>query len=244
MSRPGAGPQRFHADAGDTHLQLARLSPRHRLFNVFCIAFPAEESIKRIYCTILEAFFTGGAFDKVLGGDFAEKLSSVAMDAFTAIVEALPPTPAKFHYIFNLRDLSRITEGVMLCTPDKFPTSASVARLLRHEICRVFCDRLVSTTDRGWFATKMATVLKEKVAKEWAEDDFRSLLFGSYMNASKGAAVAPYEACEMKASQAKFADYLGDYNLATTKPMNLVFFSDACAHLARISRVERGFGSS
>ena len=43
VSRPGAGPQRFHADAGDTHLQLARLSPRHRLFNVFCPLVDLEE---------------------------------------------------------------------------------------------------------------------------------------------------------------------------------------------------------
>ena len=38
-------------------------------------------------------------------------------------------------------------------------------------------------------------------------------------------------------AQAKFDEYLGDYNVNTTKPMNLVFFKDACLHLARISRV-------
>ena len=35
VSRPGAKAQTFHADAGDRHLQLARLSPRHRMFNMF-----------------------------------------------------------------------------------------------------------------------------------------------------------------------------------------------------------------
>lgn len=35
ISRPGAKAQRFHADAQDTHFRLARLNPRHRLFNVF-----------------------------------------------------------------------------------------------------------------------------------------------------------------------------------------------------------------
>ena len=42
---------------------------------------------------------------------------------------------------------------------------------------------------------------------------------------------------ELDRSQAKFDEYLGDYNVNTTKPMNLVFFKDACLHLARISRV-------
>lgn len=35
VSRPGAKAQGFHADAGRRHLALARLNPRHRLFNVF-----------------------------------------------------------------------------------------------------------------------------------------------------------------------------------------------------------------
>ena len=35
LSQPGAAAQRFHADADDTHFQLARLCPRHRLYNVF-----------------------------------------------------------------------------------------------------------------------------------------------------------------------------------------------------------------
>ena len=35
ISQPGAKAQRFHADAADTHFRLARLCPRHRLFNVF-----------------------------------------------------------------------------------------------------------------------------------------------------------------------------------------------------------------
>ena len=65
-----------------------------RLFNVFSIAFPPEESIRRIYATILETFFTANAFDKSMqGNDLASRCTSVMMDVFNAVVAALPPTP-------------------------------------------------------------------------------------------------------------------------------------------------------
>jgi len=119
-----------------------------RLYNTFCITFPPEESIKRIYSTILERFFDSGAFHSSLKGAFSSSVSSTTMEIFNAIVEKLPPTPAKFHYIFNLRDLSRITEGVMMATPDKFPESKCVVRLLRNEILRVILACFVGSADK------------------------------------------------------------------------------------------------
>ena len=118
-----------------------------RLFNTFCITFPPESSILLIYRTILETFFNEGAFIGDFQGDeLAGKLTSAAMAIFNAIVAALPPTPAKFHYIFNLRDLSRITEGIMLSTPDKFTKTDDVVKLLRHETMRIFCTASSATT--------------------------------------------------------------------------------------------------
>lgn len=59
-----------------------------RLFNVFCIAFPPEASIKQIYTSILHTFFSTGAFDRGLqGADFAEKLTATMFDVFNAIVQ-------------------------------------------------------------------------------------------------------------------------------------------------------------
>ena len=37
---------------------------------------------------------------------------------YNIIVEKMPPTPSKFHYIFNLRDLSRVYEGMCNATSD------------------------------------------------------------------------------------------------------------------------------
>lgn len=58
------------------------------------------------------------------------------------IVE-LPPTPSKFHYIFNLKDLSRICAGMLLIDSKMFKFPKQFVRVWRNEFTRVICDRLV-----------------------------------------------------------------------------------------------------
>jgi dynein heavy chain len=66
------------------------------------------------------------------------------MSLYYTIVEKLPRTPVKFHYEFNLRDLSRIYEGLLQSTVDKFDTKEKFIRLWRNESSRVFTDKLIN----------------------------------------------------------------------------------------------------
>lgn len=45
--------------------------------------------------------------------DLADNLVAAAVDVYERIAEDLLPTPAKSHYVFNLRDLSKCVQGVL-----------------------------------------------------------------------------------------------------------------------------------
>lgn len=43
----------------------------------------------------------------------ADKIVNAAVDVYLKICAELLPTPAKSHYVFNLRDLSKSMQGVL-----------------------------------------------------------------------------------------------------------------------------------
>jgi dynein heavy chain len=54
------------------------------------------------------------------------------------------PTPAKSHYTFNLRDLSKVFQGMYQASAKKLTEAVGYFRLWAHETARVFCDRLTT----------------------------------------------------------------------------------------------------
>lgn len=78
------------------------------------------------------------------------------------------PTPAKFHYLFNMRDLSKVFQGIILAQRDRLmlnsPLGAALpafggrvnspegylVALWAHEAQRVFADKLITLEDKAW----------------------------------------------------------------------------------------------
>ncbi|KAF9816548.1 hypothetical protein SFRURICE_010707 [Spodoptera frugiperda] len=162
-----------------------------------------------------------------------------SLDIFSALVEELLPTPTKSHYTFNLRDLSKVFQGILMMDPKSVTDVDDVIRLWYHEHQRVYQDRLVNDTDRRWFTDLMHKKLRSEFNKE--PDDLladRMMLFGDFMDL--GADDRKYvEIVDKEELNYVLGHYLEEYNIATTAPLDLVLFEDAVAHLCRIARIMR-----
>jgi dynein heavy chain len=63
-------------------------------------------------------------------------------------METLLPTPMKSHYLFNLRDFSKVIMGICMSDKESITTPEILVRLWTHEVWRVFADRLINEDDR------------------------------------------------------------------------------------------------
>ena len=104
--------------------------------------------MKRIFQEIITIKFT--QFHEEIKG-LNEPLAIATINIFNTMVVRFLPTPAKSHYTFNMRDVSKVFQGVYQANKNYYETRESVAKLWAHETLRVFSDRLNSDEDRTIF---------------------------------------------------------------------------------------------
>ena len=137
-----------------------------RQFTIFNCTLPSNASIDKIFGVIGCGYFCKER-------NFNKEVVSMVGDLVTCTrrlwqltkVKMLP-TPAKFHYVFNLRDLSRIWEGMLHVEPDAMSDTKVLLALWKHECTRVIADRFVNAEDKGWFDRCIYRVIEEELGDE------------------------------------------------------------------------------
>ncbi|XP_063042411.1 dynein axonemal heavy chain 2 [Engraulis encrasicolus] len=214
---------------GRTHIS-GRLQSR---FNLINMTFPAESQIKRIYGTMINQKLQEFEEEvKPIGG----VITQATLELYYAVIARFLPTPAKMHYLFNLRDISKVFQGLLRAHRDFHDTKTSITRLWIHECFRVFSDRLIDQADMEAFVGLLA----EKLGSLF-EQTFHNIcpnkqppIFGDFLREPR-----VYEdLLDFKALKSYMETQLEDYNLTPgVVPMSLVLFRDAIQHVTRVVRV-------
>lgn len=85
-----------------------------RHFNIITYTNLGKESIKMIFQKIMDAFL--GSFSQDIAAGLDE-LVNATYRVYEAVASNLKPTPNKSHYTFNLRDMSKIFQGLCSAHP-------------------------------------------------------------------------------------------------------------------------------
>ncbi|KAL1116904.1 hypothetical protein AAG570_005373 [Ranatra chinensis] len=206
------------------------------MFSVFNMTFPSDATVTHIYLSILRGHL--GIFPDDVR-ELAPNVIAATLYLYKAAVNELPPTPSKFHYIFNLRDLSRIVAGLLLTAPAHYQQPQLFVKVWRNEFTRVICDRLINDADQKLMSDNMLNAMLAYFPEHNVYAMTDPLLYGDYRNALSEDEPRDYEdLIDYEAIYCLFSEILNDYNERNLK-MNLVLFEDALEHLTRIHRVLR-----
>ncbi len=111
-----------------------------------------------------------------------DSLVSNTIHIYRTVSERFKPTPAKSHYTYNLRDVSKVFQGIAKASPKAIRQENDMVKLWAHECQRVFQDRLISEQDRVKFDDTLKEIIKDKFKREWKTIvEVEPLLFASFV---------------------------------------------------------------
>jgi dynein heavy chain len=233
-----------------------------RNFFIFNLVLPSITSINDIYGQMLQGRFNSTDFDEPTL-ECVSKLTTATIQLWRTMKTKMLPTPAKFHYVFNMRDLSRVFQGILL-TPKESITEGGIRQkegklkdftpakmlvgLWKHECDRVFSDKLASEKDKTNY---------EDFITDIGSNEFGGELFNQACSDQKHMVSFlrddVYDEDEILVEEAPkvYEDggsldlireraymFLEKYNQENpSKKMELVLFEDALKHLLRINRL-------
>eukprot|EP00941_MAST-03F_sp_MAST-3F-sp1_P001388 g1388.t1 len=228
-----------------------------RQFMCFNMILPSATSINNIYGQMLAGRFPEDEFDKETLS-VVNKLTVATIDLWNIMKDKMLPTPAKFHYVFNLRELSRVFQGILL-TPKEvilkggqqtanMKPAQMILRLWFHECERVFCDKLTNTADKEKYQEmcnhQAKSVFGDKAVKEAQSEEtffvnfFRDAVIDEEEDAPEERPMIYEPGGSLEAIKDRVDSFQEKYNeVNVARQMNLIFFDDAMKHLIRISRI-------
>jgi dynein heavy chain len=242
---------------------IAALNPTAGSFNVhpryqgqfatFAVPLPDNSSLTTVYGQLLTQHFS--SFPAALR-ECCESITKATLEVHQQVRETFVSSTLKFHYQFNMRDLSNIFQGICNITPRSRFDKVKLIRLWRHECLRVFSDRFRTLEDIDDFLNKILNKKTESTFRAEAKDVMMNPeayerkkkgleekkdsktdeplpeMFFSWMTSNPSYVPVP----SMKKLKTVLERSLQAYNEQFVT-MDLELFGMACEHILRIVRI-------
>ena len=225
-----------------------------RHFFIFNMVLPNEQSVNDIYGKIIDVFFVPKVFGEAISLQ-AKKLTKLTSDLLKKMKTKFITTPIKFHYSFNMRDLSRTFQGIFLIDRDCLKNSNArygitpdvfLIHLWKHEAARVFSDKLKDLDDKVEYGNIIGKILSDNLDKDVVDQITDEKIFCDYlkpeeMNEETGRAVYPktYEMIktieDLRVRTTQYMDLLNQEK--KLKHADLVLFDDCLKYLVKLIRI-------
>ncbi|WAR27202.1 DYH12-like protein [Mya arenaria] len=147
------------------------VTPRFlRHFNIIGMNPFNDDTMTKIFSVLMSTHLRGQEFPAEYHS-VGTMIVQATLDMYKQAIANLLPTPAKSHYVFNLRDFSRIILGVCLIKKGQVENKRVMIRAVKKSVKDFFKEAF-----DGLFESLVPDGGKVK------EGDLRSLMFGDYMN--------------------------------------------------------------
>ena len=232
-----------------------------RHFCIFNVPLPSVAAINNIFGQLVAGRFAADVFSANVVAA-AEKLVPITIDLWNKVQTKMLPTPAKFHYLFNMRELSKVFQGLILAERGRFKNGVQhppfggnvkspegyLVALWRHECERVFVDKLTSYDDKNWTDSLIQKIISEtfgeKITKEVEERVyFVDFLRPPVVDEQTGDVIEANPSYYESSVDLQMVKDLADKKMAMfnetskTLKLDLVLFEDALTHMMRIARL-------
>eukprot|EP00198_Chlamydomonas_reinhardtii_P012689 XP_001702026.1 flagellar outer dynein arm heavy chain gamma [Chlamydomonas reinhardtii] len=234
-----------------------------RQFAIFNVPLPSVAAINGIFGKLVEGRFSRDVFcEEVVY--VASKLVPLTITLWNRIQTKMLPTPAKFHYLFNMRELSKVFQGVILATRDRFNLAAGdsavfggnvaspegyLLGLWIHECRRVFSDKLISYEDKNWVDKAVFDLCRDNFSSDLVKQVEEPIYFVDFLREPAvddetgeivDAHPSFYESVPggLPEVRARVEGLQRKFNEESkVMKLELVLFTDALTHLMRITRL-------
>lgn len=242
------------APPGGSRTALPNRLLRH--FFVYSSAENTSTSLIRIFGKIAKWI----SLKKELNDDATRVLGFAvesSIELFLTVSEVLKPTPVKPHYLFNLRDISKVFQGLFLVDNSQYTKGpAKIGRAWLHETCRVMGDRITTLRDKDTLYQKLKNVMSNKLRstmeqvmndlfpKEHKFEDryseIEKIMFTDIMGEAPDVTDREYvEQKDLNLIRKKVELELEEYNLTKKDSMNISIFDFAVIQVLKICRILR-----